>query len=302
MLTHIFYFILFLISLVLIAIQPWFLMYTYSNIMAFFLHRVVKYRVKVTQENLKNSFPYKTVEELKILENKFYKNLADIAVETIKGFTIFNPVVRKRHKIVNPEFLDKYYNENQNVLGLAAHYANWEWGAISAGLYLKHKPVAIYKPLKNPLIDWFMRWNRALRGTVMASIFNTEGTFEKYKNDVCLFILVADQSPSDMKKSYWLNFLNQDTACLHGPEKYAHLYNYPVVFIEIKKIKRGYYEVFLSELAENPSLLPDGEITKLYMNRVEKLITSKPEHWLWTHRRWKRKRESIYNNLEMKSI
>ncbi len=298
MLTHIFYFILFLISLVLIAIQPWFLMYGYSNIMAFLLHGLIRYRVKVTRENLKAAFPDKSEMELSTIEQLTYKNLADIAVETIKGFTMFNWSVRKQHKIVNPELLDKYYNNRQSVIGVAAHYGNWEWGAMSAGLFLKHKPIAIYKPLDNPIIDWFMRWNRAQRGTVLASIFKTEETFQKYKNEICLYILVADQSPSNLNKSYWVNFFNQDTACLHGPEKYAHLYNYPVIFIEIKRVKRGHYEIILSELAENPSELPESELTKLYMGRVEEMIRKAPENWLWTHRRWKRKRPPLFNNFE----
>lgn len=258
--------------------------------MAFLLHKIIRYRLRVTRENLKNAFPDKSEEELYAIEKNFYRNLSDIAIETIKGFTISNKSVLKRHKVINPELLDKYYLRGQSLIGVLGHYGNWEWGTISAGLQLKHKPVAIYKPLHNPFIDRFIKQNRAKRGTILAPVDNTAETFENYSQSTCLFLLAADQSPVNLDKSYWVDFLNQDTACLHGPEKYARIYNYPVIFIEIERVKRGYYHIHLSELIAEPRLLPEGETTKRYMQKLEVLIRNNPGNWLWTHRRWKRKR------------
>lgn len=97
--------------------------------------------------------------------------------------------------------------------------------------------------------------------------------------------------PSNVKECYWLPFLNHpDTPWLHGPEKYARLYNLPVIYIDIQRVKRGYYELTLSTLVENPAELPNGEITAMYARKLEQIITAEPTYWLWSHRRWKRKR------------
>jgi len=290
-LLTLFYFILFLASILLVAIQPWWIMYKYSNAMAFILHKVIKYRVKVTRSNLRLAFPEKSDEELLNLEKGIYRNLADISVEALKGFTMRNSKIIKRHKILNPELLDYYYNNGQSVIGVAGHTGNWEWGAISAGIQLNHYPIAIYKALSNKLIDWFMKWNRSLRGTLMAPTSSTFDTFRKYQNQKCIYLLVADQSPSNTSLSFWINFFNMETACIHGPEKYAKMYNYPVIFIDIQRVKRGFYEIELSTLVENPIELTNGEITKLYMNKLEEVIRKNPENWLWSHRRWKHKRQ-----------
>ncbi|HPV57430.1 MAG TPA: lysophospholipid acyltransferase family protein [Tenuifilaceae bacterium] len=282
-----FYFILFLASILLVAIQPWWIMYKYSNAMAFILHKVIKYRVKVTRSNLRLAFPEKSEEELVNLEKGIYQNLADISVEALKGFTMRNSKIIKRHKILNPELLDYYYNNGQSVIGVAGHTGNWEWGAISAGIQLKHYPIAIYKALSNKLIDWFMKWNRSVRGTLMAPTSSTFDTFKKYQNQKCIYLLVADQSPSNTSLSYWINFFNMETACIHGPEKYAKIHNYPVIFIDIQRVKRGFYEIELTTLVENPRKMADGELTKLYMNKLEEVIRRNPENWLWSHRRWK---------------
>ena len=103
-------------------------------------------------------------------------------------------------------------------------------------------------------------------------------------------MMVADQSPSNVKKSFWVNFLGKDTACLHGPEKYSKLYDLPVLYFNVHRIKRGYYEVELSHITDEPKSMPEGEITRLYMNHLEKYIRAYPANWLWSHRRWKHNR------------
>lgn len=248
------------------------------------------YRIAIARINLANSFPLKSKEELNKILNSSYRNLADIAVEALKGLTINRTQIVKRYKILNPEILDKYYESKQSLIGVAGHYANWEWGALAAGLFLKHKPIAFYKPIDNPMIDKLMKWTRIKKGTTMASISETSATFENTKTQTCLYLLVADQSPVDLKKAFWVNFLNQDTPCLHGPEKYAKMYNYPVIFIDIQRPRRGFYTVKLSELCTNPLELDHGELTQCYMSKLEEVITQNPANWLWTHRRWKRKR------------
>lgn len=299
MIGHFFYFILFAVAFILVAILPFRLMYLFGNFIYVFLRYMVAYRIEIARANLLKSFPEKSKEEIQRILNKSYRNLADIAIEALKGFTISRSQILKRYVIKNPELLDRYYQKGESLIGVAGHYANWEWGALSAGLHLKHRPVAFYKPLDNPIIDRLMKWTRVQKGTLLVSITETYSTFEKFRNEPCIYILVADQSPVDLTKAFWVDFLNQDTPCLHGPEKYAQLYNYPVIFIEIERIKRGYYSVELSVLCENPQSLPHGEVTRLYMKKLEEVIRKEPSAWLWTHRRWKRKRPSylIPNSL-----
>lgn len=285
-----FYFILFLLSIVIIAIQPWWLLYRYSNFIAFLLHKVLKYRVKVTRSNLRMAFPEKTEAELNRIEQGTYLNLSDISVEVLKGFTMRNSVVLKRHRIENPELLDSYFRQGKSIIGVTGHINNWEWGALSAAIQLQHKPIAIYKPLSNKLIDWFLKWHRSLRGTLMVPTTQTYDTFQRFAGSPCLYLLVADQSPSNLKDAHWLRFFNRETACIHGPEKYAKLYGYPVVYIDIKRTGRGVYTARLSVLCDTPQTLPKGELTRRYMARLEQSIRQNPESWLWTHRRWKRKR------------
>jgi KDO2-lipid IV(A) lauroyltransferase len=268
-------------------------MYVFSDLMYFVLYYVVGYRRKIVEMNLKNSFPEKNREEVKKLSKKFYSHLCDITLESIKGFTMSPDEIRKRHHILNPEMADSYFARGISVIAEPAHYNNWEWGSLSPGLQLKYPIVCFYKPLSNNRTDEHAKLHRAKFGTQLKSIGLTASTFENLKDTPTAYIMAADQSPSNLKDCYWINFLNRDTAWLHGPEKYARLYNIPVVFVDIQKIKRGYYELELILITDDPASLTEGEITRRYAKHLEKSIINEPAFWLWSHKRWKHSRQAF---------
>jgi len=280
-------YLIFRFFVIIFTITPFPVIYCISSILAFIIGRIFKYRHSVIYNNLTNSFPDLNDKEKKKIIKGIYLNISDLVVESIKSFTITRQQICKRQVVLNPDFLDNLYKKNRSVIGITGHYANWEWGALTSGFYLKHSPVGFYKPLANKYIDQYLKKNRSKFGMHLCSIYVTAISFENYKNKTAFFAMVGDQSPSNVSKAYWFNFLNQNTACLHGPEKYARLYNLPIVFIDIQRIKRGYYTVEISKLTDEPLEVPEGEITRLYMQKLEAIIRKKPENWLWSHKRWK---------------
>ena len=280
-------YIVFRLFVLLFAITPFPIIYIFSSFLSFIIGRIFEYRHSVIYENLTNAFPNKTEKEKKKIITKVYLNISDLIVESIKSFTMSEKQIKKHEVVLNPEFLDSYFKNNQGVIGVSGHYANWEWAALTSSFYIKHCPVGFYKPLSNKYIDKYLKNNRSRFGMHLCSIYVTALSFENYKDKNAFFAMVGDQSPSNVTKAYWMNFLNQETACLHGPEKYAKKYNLPIVFVDIQRIKRGFYTVELSKIVDEPLKAPDSEITKIYMQKLEKVIINKPEDWLWSHRRWK---------------
>jgi KDO2-lipid IV(A) lauroyltransferase len=237
----------FIFFIYFIALIPFKILYIFSDFIAFILYRVISYRKKIITTNLKNSFPDKTDVEIKKIIKRNYKNLSDLLIESLKGFTISKKQLLKRYKIENVELLNQFYYDNQSIIGAAGHICNWEWGALAGGLQIKHLPIGIYKSLSNKYIDKFLKRTRSKYGTLLKSISKTSDTFKNNLHKPSIFLLVGDQSPStsNLDKAYWVNFLNRETACLHGIEKYAKRYNLPVIYLNITRIKRGYYSVVL---------------------------------------------------------
>ncbi len=99
--------------------------------------------------------------------------------------------------------------------------------------------------------------------------------------------MAGDQNSPNIKRSIWVDFFGIKTACLPGIENYAKLFDLPVIFMEIRREKRGYYRCYVSMIAEDPSKCEKGEITQKYMSKLEEVMRNQPETWLWSHKRWK---------------
>jgi KDO2-lipid IV(A) lauroyltransferase len=283
-------FILLKAFIFLFSIIPFRLLNFFSDGVYFILYPLSGYRKKVVKQNIRNSFPEKDEHQVGLIVGKFYHHLCDLLVESIKAFSMPEDEVVRRYSYENTGFLDDLYREGKSVLCVAGHYNNWEWAGIASGTQLMHRPVGFYKPLSNKSVDAFVQKTRVRGRSLLASITNTSAVFLKDYGEPAIFYMVADQSPSSVRLAYWMQFLNQDTAVLHGPEKYARIHNMPVVFAYPQKIKRGYYRVKFSMLVEDPSKTEPGEISRIYMNTLEKIIRENPEFYLWSHRRWKLKR------------
>ena len=272
------------------SLIPFWLMYRLADIVYFFLYYVVPYRKEVVMTNLKNSFPEKIEAERIRIAKASYRNMADILLETIKGFSISKAEVKKRFVFTNPELINNLTEHNGSVIFMTAHYANWEWCALSFSLFMDAKIVGIYKPLSNKFIDQYVLGERTKFGIELMDMNRIKWAFKKAILPKCGFTFVSDQTTSS-KQTHWLKFLHQDTACPRGADKYAHLTNLPVYFLDMDRVKRGYYTVRFELLCQKPSEVPEGAITKIFMDRLEQKLIKKPDNWLWSHKRWKLKKE-----------
>jgi Kdo2-lipid IVA lauroyltransferase/acyltransferase len=269
---------------------PFRLLFGFADFIFYIVYYIAGYRKKVVFDNLRNSFPAKSEQEITAIAKGFYHHFADMLIESLKAFTMTEEDVIRRYKFINTDSPDTFYKQGKQVICVAGHYGNWEWAGIAAGRQMLHKPVGFYKPLSNIYIDRYIRKSRVQGRSTLASILKTSETFKTDWGEPAAFYMVADQSPSSARLAYWVNFLNQDTAVLHGPEKYARIHNIPVVFAVVKKIKRGYYTVDFKVLETEPNQTKTGEITGRFMKMLEEVIVANPEYYLWSHRRWKLKR------------
>ena len=169
-----------------------------------------------------------------------------------------------------------------------AHYGNWEWSS-PIPFFIPHKILAIYKPLRNKYFDSYIKKNRerfGARTIPMEKIFRVLAEYQE-KGIPTLTYFIADQRPRWAHIQHWIKFLNQDTPVILGAEKISKKFDHAVVFLDIKKVKRSYYEAEFILLYENSRKTKNHEITEKYFKTLENRIKEEPEYWLWTHKRWK---------------
>lgn len=241
-------------------------------------------------KNLTNSFPEKSPKEIEQIAKAFFVHLCDVIVESVRLFSMPVTELRRRFRITNTEILDGYYKQGKSVIIVGGHYNNWEMAAIGFDLYSLHQAIGIYTPLSNKFFDKKFGESRSRYGVQIIPKKMVAKSFVANKNNLTMTIFGADQSPTSSREVFWLDFLNQETAVHVGVEIFAVKYNYPVIFFRLEKIARGYYEGKFEVLSENPATSVRGEITAMHTKYLESIIREKPEYWLWSHKRWKRKR------------
>ena len=275
-----------------ITLLPFRILYLISDLLFLVLYYFPSYRRKVVAANLKNAFPEKSDDELLKIEKGFYKHLADMFIETLKLTHMSSKMLKKRLFVTNPEIINKFRDEGIDIIAVCGHYNNWEWYA-AIPLFTDIKSISIYKPLKN---KWFnkiindLRSKHGMNVTPMSNIVR-EIIRDRNKGISTFSVFVADQTPSITDIKFWTQFLNQDTAVYLGAEKIATKYDMAVVFLNNQKITRGYYTLTFEVLFEHTAGLPEYTVTEAHVRRLEELIREKPEYWIWSHRRWKHKRE-----------
>ncbi len=257
-----------------------------SDGLYFILFYLVRYRRKVVRENICDSFPDKNKEWINDITKKYYRHLADLVVENIKLLSISREDIKKRCTYENMDLIDGFLAEKKSLVFVMGHHGNWEWANPAFTLHSAYKTNVIYRPLSNKYFDaLFVRMRSRFGGKPLpAGNVMREMLSEKDTTSVTVFI--ADQTPSPAD-ACWVNFLGRPTAVYEGTEKIARKFNYPVIFAEMKKIKRGFYSIRFNMIAANPAGTADKEITTLHTTLLEKEIRIQPEIWLWSHRRWK---------------
>src|SRR5689334_20164662 len=109
-----------------VSFLPLNFLYVLSDFLYAILYKTFKYRKKVVRTNLLNSFPEKSIKEIKNIEQKFYSHFCDLIVESIRLFSISERELVRRNKIVDAEILDKFFERGRSVIVVAGHYNNWE--------------------------------------------------------------------------------------------------------------------------------------------------------------------------------
>jgi KDO2-lipid IV(A) lauroyltransferase len=273
-----------------ISLLPFPLLYGLSNLLYFFLYQVFGYRKAVVRRNLKNAFPDKDSAWLMTIEKDFYRHLTDLILETFKGMSLSESELKKRLINVSQELYDEANNQNRSSIIIMSHAGNWEWVCMSAQLHAKQKAQCIYKQLKNPFFEKLMLGIRSKFGTMPIPMEQTLRVMATQKDIITATAFMGDQNPSSGKNVYWTRFLNQDTAFMWGTEKIARKFNHEVWYMQVKKVRRGYYEAHTRLLCANPAATQEGEITEMLATATEEDILSQPAMWLWSHRRWKHKK------------
>ena len=286
----------------LFSLLPLRIHYIISDFLFWLLYKVIGYRRRVVWKNLSASFPEKSEAELKEIERGFYHFLCDYFVETVKMMTISKKEIKRRIVYKGIKDLDEVIESGQSIALYLGHYCNWEW-VTSMPLWVTPKVQCgqIYHPLENKYFDKLLLRSRQRLGALCISMQDTLREVVRYKREGQPIMIgyISDQAPNWVNIHHWVDFLNQDTPVFTGTERIVKKMNHAVFYVDMRRIKRGYYEAEFKLMTRAPKELEDFKLTDMYFDMLEKSIRRAPEFWLWSHNRWKRTRKEFNERFEV---
>lgn len=283
--------------LYLVSLLPLRVLYIFSDCAYLLFYYITGYRKKVVYDNLARAFPEKTATERKQITKAFYRNFTDNFIETLKLFSASESFIKKHFIVDNPEIYEQFYAQGRKCQLHLGHTFNWELANIAMPFHTSYSFIVVYMPLSNKLFDRLLIRLRARTGTILVPAPTMSRSIIPYRNKPYLLTLVADQAPADPAASYWLNFFGYPTPFVKAPDRGARIADIPVVFGCCYKIKRGYYRATLEVGADHPAQLAEGELTRRYIDFLERCIRRYPALYLWSHRRWKHGWKQEYEKM-----
>ncbi|MFM7759085.1 MAG: lysophospholipid acyltransferase family protein [Crocinitomicaceae bacterium] len=277
-----------------LSLLPMWALYFISDALYLVLYYLIPYRKKVVRSNLLKSFNTLSTREIKKLEKEFYTHFCNLLVEGIKNLSISQRDLMQRFTVTNPELLDELYAKKQSVILISGHYGNWEWLITAQDALFQHKSFGIGMPLTSNFWNDKLNEKRSRFGMTVLNAKNYKAVLKNSSQPFAVLTL-GDQAPPSSEKAYWTNFLNQQSPVLLGTEFMANEFNAAVVYFSIIPVKRGYYNMTLTLITDDPRSCPFGYVTENHTRFLESQIMTLPSYWLWTHKRWKR---SLPVNLE----
>lgn len=282
-----------------LAHLPLAVLYVLARVVYLLLAYVVRYRWRVVLDNLRKSFPEKSEAEIKLIGRQFYWHFAQMIVEILKLNTISPAELQRRVHFANPELMTRHFAENRFVLSLGSHRGNWEWLLSGAELEFPGRAAGVYKPLNNKFFEQFVRRLRTRLGADAVPMLSTLRYLVQHRGKGRTMSLLIDQAAGPEDRPYWTDFMHQDAGFYTSADRLAQQFSCGVLYVGIRRVRRGYYEVTFTELpdgqaaaaaANAPTEAGRYPITEAFVRCLEADIRATPEQYLWTHRRWKHKR------------
>jgi Kdo2-lipid IVA lauroyltransferase/acyltransferase len=269
---------------------PMWALYAFSSFLYLLAFYVVRHRDQVIREQLEKVFPGSSNAERERIHKQFLKNFCDVMVEVLKSVSMAEADMRARVQIVNLDAARRYLDAGQSLMFVTSHLGNWEWLLHGVTLHLGYPVDAAYKPLHDPWAERLMLKIRSRFGARLVPAKELLADFLKRRRVVRAVAMNADQAPVSTDKRYWTRFLGQDTAFYIGAEQIARATRLPILYVAVRRVRRGYYEAELKPLWDGREAVLPNTVTERYARSCELDVLKTPADWLWSYRRWRLKK------------
>ena len=278
--------------------------YFMADILAWLLRKVLRYRYSTVMINLSRSFPDRKYKEIDRMAKDFYRHLGEIFAEAIWFGGSSYERLRRNHivTVTNPEEANEMFLSSPSMTVLSTHCGNWEllggllgYETSTGGRFvIREEDIqVVYKKLSSPVADEVFKRNRVAPLEKVGTECEIESSnilrqAIKNKGERKMYIYPTDQAPYRKAGKHPIGeFMHQQTNVMLGSVGVACKLSHSVMYMKMKRVERGRYEMTLIPICRNASEFTPEEIMRKYYDLLQDELNETPCNWLWTHKRWK---------------
>lgn len=246
-------------------------------------------RRKVAQRNLERCFPEFDAKRIQQILKANFVYLARAAFEMAWSWSAPKSRIARIGQVVGMEHMVAANRSGRGILCVSLHNTCLEIGANLMGEELLRQKIlaaGIYRPLKNPVIEWFQNRGRLAFTNGMISKRNLRSAVRQLKQGTLIWYAPDQDFGPD--QTAFAPFFGIQTASLLATHKLAKLTGCAVIpmYPLYDPVSKQYRVTILPALQDFPS---DDEMADLRrINQlIEDIIRLAPEQYWWVHRRFK---------------
>ena len=240
---------------------------------------------ELIHSNLKKAFPGINLDNLNKITKLMWNNYGRVFAEYMFIKQFREDITNKNIIIEGQQILEDIKTNNKSVVFISGHLSNFELMAMhieKSGIRLS----AIYRPLNNVFLNKIMeriRKKYICKHQIKKGIGGMKKLIHLKKLNYSSALMI-DQRVSQGIES---DFFSQKALTTTIPAQLVKKFNIPVVPIFIERVNNTSFKIII----KNPIFFDKEETTQNITDKLnlvlEKMIVYKPEHWIWSHNRWK---------------
>lgn len=246
-------------------------------------------RKRITESNVELAFPTIARHERDAIVMASYENLGVVMAELLATPSLTRDALLDRVSIPGFDAVRDRHAEGKPTIFLSAHYGNWEYLAMTAGVMLEAPVSIVVHPQHNAAADRLLNSYRAKFGNVLIPMGDAARPLVKTLSSGGTVAFLVDQHGVP-EKDPWIEFFGKATPTYEAPAALALRFNAPIYYAFAERMDDGRYVAPIRELPmDDLSNDRDGvrELTRRHVAVLEEQLRRRPELWSWQHRRWR---------------
>ncbi|MBP6740898.1 MAG: lauroyl acyltransferase [Leptospiraceae bacterium] len=247
---------------------------------------------RIAYDNISYAFPNLNEKEKLSLVKRHFDHLGRLLAGTLYASRL-NQEWMDKYLSYEPEFLKIEQDTNKEGIGVvlvSGHLGTWE--ILVQFMGLRMKGAGIYKKIRNPFVDKWVKSLRENNGILLVTTDESSRVMKLLKDGYWIGF-GSDQNAG--KAGIFVNFFNRPASTYQGPALMAYLTGaklllYSVVCGEDGKVIVRVKDMGVIDKKKFPSRdMAVRHYTEMWTRLLEEEVKLFPEQYFWVHRRWRTK-------------